>query len=302
MMPKATICITTYNRAGLIVDRSLYSALHQDYDDYEVLVIDHGSTDNTEEVIKSYKDNRLRYHKMPFNTGYVTEARNLGAKLAKGKYIVFLDDDNMLYRQYLSETVPILESAFKEIMAVNAGRMIKYSDYEDYAPPYDRFNKFPSLDWGWLIKKEVFDELQYDKEVFAYEDMDFGIRFTQRFQFQPLNKPLMVAFDEEIGSHSYPTEKHLIAMAKYILRHSEHYVDYPNEFRFLLRAYGRRYYRAGYKWDGIRFFWQSFTVMPNWKSFKHFFFILFGWTIYNWYMDSQEKKTSMIRLKENKII
>src|SRR3990167_6459794 len=134
MEPKVTIIITTYNRAHLIVDRALYSALHQDFDDYEILVVDHGSTDNTEEVVKSYEDKRIRYHKMPFNIGCVTEARNLGAKLAKGKYIVFLDDDNMLYPQYLKEVIPIIEK--EPVEAVGTGRMIRYADHDDYAPSY----------------------------------------------------------------------------------------------------------------------------------------------------------------------
>ena len=301
--PKATICITTYNRANLIADRSLYSALHQDFDDYEVLVVDHGSTDNTEEVIKSYSymDKRLRYHKMPVNTGCVTEARNLGAKLAKGKYIVFLDDDNMLYPQYLSETVKILDETH-DIQAVGTGRMIRYPKYEDYAPPYSVNEKFISLDWGWLIRRWVFFHLKYDKEVFAYEDTDFGIEFTTYYQFDVINKPLQVAFDDGGSSHSYPTEKHLIAMEKFLYKHLETYNEYPKELRFLYRSYGRRYYMAGHRLKGISYFWKAFWTLPNWHYFKHFIAILFGWTIYDYYMDSQERKAAKLRLKENKII
>ena len=302
MEPKATIIITTYNRAHLIIDRSLYSALHQDFDDYEILVIDHGSTDNTEEVVKSYKDKRLRYHKMPVNTGCVTEARNLGAKLAKGKYIVFLDDDNMLYPQYLSEVFQAMEKERGYLEAIGTGRMIKYKDYEDYAPPYRLDEKFISLDWGWLLKKDVFKYIQYDKEVFAYEDIDFGLQFRKkRFCFGTINKPLQVAFDDGGSSHSYPTEKHLIAMEKFLDKHSETYRHYPKELRFLYRSYGRRYYMAGHRLKGISYFWKAFWTLPNWHYFKHFIAILFGWTFYDYYMDFQEKRAARLRLKENKI-
>lgn len=301
MEPKVTICITTWNRAHLIIDRSLYSALHQDYDDYEILVIDHGSTDNTEEVVKSYQDKRIRYHKMPVNTGCVTEARNLGAKLAKGKYIVFLDDDNMLYPQYLKETINVLDLSGNNIKAIGTGRMIKYKNYEDYASPYKLNGIFISLDWGWLIKKEVFDHLKYDKEVFAYEDVDFGIQFTNLFRFSTINKPLQVAFDDGGDSHSYPTPKHLIAMEKFLEKHLETYKKYPNELRFLYRSYGRRYYMAGYRLKGINYFWKSFLAKPSFSSFKHFFAILFGWYVYDLYMDSQERSAAKKRLKENKI-
>lgn len=302
MEPKITIVITTYNRAHLIIDRSLYSALHQDFNDYEVLVVDHGSTDNTAEVIRSYHDAgyyRLRYHKMPVNTGCVTEARNLGAKLARGKYIVFLDDDNMLYPQYLSEVVPVIER--EAVQAVGTGRMIRYKDHEDYAPPYNSDEKFISLDWGWIIKKFVFDRIQYDKEVFAYEDVDFGIQFSKLYWFKTINKPLQVAFDDGGDSHSYPTKKHLIAMEKFLEKHIELYKRYPNELRFLYRSYGRRYYMAGHRLKGISYFWKSFLTQKNYRTLTHLFFILFGWTVYNWYMDLTERSAAKLRLKENKI-
>lgn len=299
MEPKVTIIITTYNRAHLIIDRALYSALHQDFDDYDILVIDHGSTDNTEEVIKSYKDSKVHYHKMPVNTGCVTEARNLGAKLAKGKYIVFLDDDNMLYPQYLSEVVSFMES--HDIEAVGTGRMIRYKDHEDYAPAYNGNAKFFSLDWGWLLKKDIFNFIQYDKEVFAYEDIDFGLQFSYRYKFDTINKPLQVAFDDGGDSHSYPTEKHLIAMEKFLKKNLLSYLPHKNELRFLYRSYGRRYYMAGHRLKGIYYFWKSFLSQPSIKSFMHFFMILWGWSIYECYMDSQERSAAKLRLKENKI-
>lgn len=90
-------------------------------------------------------------------------------------------------------------------------------------------------------------------------------------------------------------------MEKFLNKHLLTYSQYPKELRFLYRSYGRRYYMAGHRFNGLIYFWLSFKAQKSFKSFLHFFFILFGWTVYNWYMDSQERKAAKIRIKENNI-
>ena len=97
-------------------ERALRSAFTQDFKDNEIIVVDHGSTDDTEEQMKKYPN--VRYIKIPQNSGIVSTARNKGAKEAKGKYIVFLDDDNELHSQFLSKTIAALETAGDDMSAV----------------------------------------------------------------------------------------------------------------------------------------------------------------------------------------
>src|SRR3990167_2252936 len=207
-MPRASIVITTYNRAKLMQERALKSALAQDFKDYEILVVDHGSTDENEKNIHEYF---VRYIKIPKNSGIVSTARNLGAKKAKGEYIVFLDDDNELHEDYLEETVSLLSNA-QDMCAVSVGRRVIHSGYEHYAAPYRSdhrgHERFVSIDWGWLIRKSVFDEIQYDENLFFSEDGDFGLQFTEKFSFISLDKPLTMAYAHEEGeSHSTPNPK-----------------------------------------------------------------------------------------------
>ena len=79
-------------------------------------------------------------------------------------------------------------------------------------------------------------------------------------------------------------------MDYYIRKNLHHYDGQPNELRYLYRLFGRRNYMFGNKLKGISYFWKSFWVIKNFKTFKHFFFILLGWKIYNWYMTKEEKK------------
>jgi glycosyltransferase involved in cell wall biosynthesis len=94
-----TIVIPTYNRASLII-RTIDSVLNQTCKNFEILIIDDGSTDNTEEVIKQITDSRIHYHKISNSErGF---ARNYGTKHSKGDYITFLDSDDVLLPNHFS--------------------------------------------------------------------------------------------------------------------------------------------------------------------------------------------------------
>ena len=90
---KVSIIIPTYNRAYCI-ERSVRSVLAQTYQEFELLIVDDGSSDNTQDVIKSIEDERVRYILMPENKG-VAAARNEGIRQAAYKYIAFQDSDDV---------------------------------------------------------------------------------------------------------------------------------------------------------------------------------------------------------------
>ena len=87
-----SVVIPTYNREKTI-KRAIDSILNQTYKDIEIIIVDDCSKDNTEEIIKQYKDNRIKYIKLDKNSG-ACAARNKGIELAKGQYIAFQDSDD----------------------------------------------------------------------------------------------------------------------------------------------------------------------------------------------------------------
>ena len=97
---KFSIIIPTYNRADFI-ERTIKSVLNQTYTNFEIIVVDDGSTDNTEDVVLSIKDERIRYYKKENEERAV--ARNYGIKKAIGDYITFLDSDDLFYKNHLEE-------------------------------------------------------------------------------------------------------------------------------------------------------------------------------------------------------
>jgi len=90
--PTISVIIPTYNRANFI-DVAIKSVLNQSYQDFEIIIVDDGSTDNTEEIVKNFNDFRINYFFHKFNQG-ISAARNTGIKACQGKYIAFLDSDD----------------------------------------------------------------------------------------------------------------------------------------------------------------------------------------------------------------
>lgn len=93
-MPKISIIIPTYNRAVLL-PRAIQSVINQTFKDWELIIVDDGSTDTTKEVIEEFikKDQRIKYLWEP-NSGWASKPRNLGIQNAQGEYITFLDSDD----------------------------------------------------------------------------------------------------------------------------------------------------------------------------------------------------------------
>lgn len=111
-----SVIMPTYNRSDIIL-RSVKSVLGQTYDNFELIIIDDGSTDQTEAVISGLKDHRIRYLKSETNQG-ACHARNCGIMSAKGKYIAFLDSDNVWNKRYLDSRLSVLEKTRKDVGGV----------------------------------------------------------------------------------------------------------------------------------------------------------------------------------------
>jgi glycosyltransferase involved in cell wall biosynthesis len=107
MNPKVTIIMATYNR-GHLIEETLESIFNQSFRNWECLIIDDGSTDNTKEVLQPYleKENRFSYHERDNNHKKgLPGCRNQGLELAKGDYIIFFDDDDIVHPDNLKISI-----------------------------------------------------------------------------------------------------------------------------------------------------------------------------------------------------
>jgi glycosyltransferase involved in cell wall biosynthesis len=108
-VPKVSVVMLTYKR-GDIVSKAIESVLAQTYKDFEFIIINDGSLDNTDEVVKKYKknDKRIRYYKNPKNMG-IAFSRNRAFGLARAPYIMIMDDDDFSLNERMEKQVKFLD-------------------------------------------------------------------------------------------------------------------------------------------------------------------------------------------------
>lgn len=94
-MPRFSVVIPTYNRSAALHE-AICSVLQQTFDDYEIFVVDDGSTDNTKEVVASFSDRRIKYLWIP-NSGGPATPRNIAIDKSSSDWVCFLDSDDLWY-------------------------------------------------------------------------------------------------------------------------------------------------------------------------------------------------------------
>ena len=124
--PKVSVVITTYNRAALL-PRAIRSVLAQTYEDYELIIVDDCSTDDTPEVVQRFADSRIHAVRQAENRGQ-SAAVNTGIRLARGEYIAFLDDDDEWVDTKLLHQVRTLDASDPRV-----GLVYTWFDYVDAA-------------------------------------------------------------------------------------------------------------------------------------------------------------------------
>ncbi len=197
--PSISVIIPTYNRAET-VKRAVESVLSQTYRNFELIVVDDGSTDNTGKTLNSYAPH-LRYLHQP-NRG-VSAARNAGAREAAGEYVAFLDSDDEWKPEKLEKHIKYMlannfsVSQADEIWIRNGKRLNKGKRHQKFEG--DIF--LPSLSLclvtpsAVMMKKELFrDYGGFDENLPACEDYDLWLRMALNEKFGYLKEDLVVKY------------------------------------------------------------------------------------------------------------
>ncbi|MGQ9569633.1 MAG: glycosyltransferase [Thermodesulfovibrionales bacterium] len=193
-----SICIPTYNRAGLIRD-AIDSVLAQEYIDYEILVVDDGSTDETANIISRYRDNRIRYIRKEHSGAPATRNRCIAE--ARGEYIVWLDSDDVLlpgtlqtYAKAIEEN-PDVDVLYGDLIVTDAHlnnkRTLTYRDW--YGRSKDLIssliNENPVPNPGVMVKKDCYKRFgNYDESFTRAHDYEFWSRIAGKAIFKHVGK------------------------------------------------------------------------------------------------------------------
>jgi glycosyltransferase involved in cell wall biosynthesis len=201
-MLRVSVVIPTYNRANLISE-AIQSILDQTFQDYEIIIVDDGSTDNTKEIVQNFKNSRLRYI-CQRNSG-VSVAQNTGTKLASGEYIAFLGSDDMLMRDALKKAVDILD-AHPEV-AFSYGQAYHMDEYGRILSLFTPTCKHSCIRDGRdeikelmfcthisaaTIRRSCFDEIGGFNPAFGVsEDLEMWIRLAKKWPVAYIAEPLI---------------------------------------------------------------------------------------------------------------
>jgi glycosyltransferase involved in cell wall biosynthesis len=199
--PLVSIIIPTFNRAG-IISKAIKSVLNQTYKNWELIIIDDGSVDNTKEVVKSYSSkykNKIKYYYK--KNGGVCSARNFGIQKANGEYISLLDSDDEYKPRRIEIQLKItrrrnaLFSLSNCIVSINNIKKILKNETNHFIEKKEivkgaiRFSA--SL---MLFKKDILKNIDFDESLPAENDLDFILRLTSKYNILYVNNRLVIIY------------------------------------------------------------------------------------------------------------
>ncbi len=186
--PFFSIIIPTYNRADFI-RKTIESVLSQSFPNFEIIVVDDGSTDNTENIVKSIGSHKIHYYKK--ENGERAAARNFGVKVSKGHYINFLDSDDVIYSNHFQVAKDfIVEHQGVEIFCLGYDIKDEQNNLLRSVGNIESINR--SILTGnilscncVLIRKDIISQNQFneDRALSSLEDWELWIRMSSRYPF-----------------------------------------------------------------------------------------------------------------------
>lgn len=212
--PYFSLVIPTYNRAQLVV-LTIESILKQEFTDFEIIVVDDGSKDDTEARIGAIKDPRLTYHRKA--NGERGAARNYGAKLSRGAYINFFDSDDLMYPNHLATAKKLIEEKnapeffhlgydFKNPDGVLTR---KVDQLDDSVRVKAMFDNFLSCN-GVFVRKDIAIQFPFEENrvLASAEDWELWIRLLSRYKLQYTNTITSTVVNHDQRSiRTIPTDK-----------------------------------------------------------------------------------------------
>jgi len=185
-----------------MLTEAIDSALNQTFKDFELIIVDNYSSDNTESVVKSYDDRRIRYFKNQ-NNGFVSVNRNYGIQKSRGEYIAFLDDDDLWLPEKLEKQVELLDSnedlglVYSSSHVIDSnGNLIKHTYFRGIKPRRGTIfnellvsNFIPQLTV--LVRREALSRVGvFDLKYRIAQDYDLWLRIAEYYPIGFIEEPL----------------------------------------------------------------------------------------------------------------
>jgi len=186
--PLVSIIVPAYNRSQ-IIGETLDSVMGQTYSQWECIIVDDGSTDDTADVVQNYTDKDARFQwavRASDRPKGANACRNLGIQLAKGSYAIFLDSDDLLKNNCLEHRVAIFEKQTEfNFLAFRMGAYdgSKFSEATKVAANSHEgiVKQFIRQEYAWNItgpiwKRSFLNDFHFDERLYRYQDVELHLR------------------------------------------------------------------------------------------------------------------------------
>jgi glycosyltransferase involved in cell wall biosynthesis len=207
-MPLFTIVIPTFNREKLL-PVALDSILNQSFEDWECIVVDDGSTDNTKELVHKYinRDNRFKY--IYQENAERSAARNNGIENAKGKWICFLDSDDYFLNNRLENFYQYInENKLNNVLIFSGIAFTSDEEYYEREVTIDRLLEINVFDYlaktiigtpQLCVSSNILQELKFNTNFRFSEDLELCFRIARHYKLIPQPKNITVVALEHTG-------------------------------------------------------------------------------------------------------
>ena len=274
MNPLVSVIIPTHNRAKLL-PRAVNSVLEQTFKDFEIIIIDDASSDNTKEILEELKrqDPRIRSLRLGQNRG-AQAARNVGIKASCAKWIAFLDSDDEWLSRKLEWQFLLANETKAEVIS---GLCLRWVEGEPtptiWNLPKLSGNAYRSLlkssstmFQGLLVKRKLLEKIGYlDEAIVSFQEWDTAIRLAEIAQFAFVDSPLFIYHLHNEDTISKDMIRDASGFAQIVKKHKEqilknagkealynHYKSIYNRYNRISHS-SRFLYRNKYKeLDNIR--------------------------------------------------
>lgn len=225
-----SVIIPTYNRASIITD-AINSVLAQTFNNFQLIVVDDGSTDNTRDALASYRGKLEYFYKV---NGGVSSARNFGLRMAKGKYVAFLDSDDIWHSQRLETLVNFMEhsgnysAVFTDCESIDGdGNMLETTRFGELYPGEEpsllfflehMFSGFACM----CIRSALLEVGEFDETLRTAEDIDYALRLAAHHRIAHIASPLLKIRKsvDSLNSHVF-TGNRIVVLRKFKESHPE---------------------------------------------------------------------------------
>lgn len=296
-IPEISVVIGAYNKEKYIGE-TIQSVLVQTFQDFEIIVVDDGSSDNTKEVVSSFCDGRIKYYYQD-NSGLPACGRNKGMMLARGRYIALLDGDDFWQEEKLQKCKKALDEIRDVDLVchneaiIHNGKIVRRTSYGPYVD-----NMYHKLLFGGnclhtsavvMRRKVVFDDgfkFSEEKNLLAIEDYEYWLRLSKRYRFYFLPEMLGYYRVTDTGAYLSSGESNVANLLSLLDSHFDKIIEgksrgIRNVIRrrrsYVMGAGGRIYQHKGNFKECKRWYLKAIAEYPlNYKAYVGFLAAVLG--------------------------